>query len=119
MLATQVGVDRVRIVLEVRDRNGTEIHQTSTSTRPFMTLVACLAIGSSAGGTRTCPVLRSNSEPWQLQITAVGDSYTLPLLYYVLKLDHLLCVPAMVCLYLGLKSLLKNTAVEEEPSKLS
>jgi len=57
-------------------------------------------------------------DQWQLQITAAGDSHALPLLYYVLKLDHLLCVPAMVCLYLGLKSLLKNTAAEGEPSNL-
>lgn len=57
-------------------------------------------------------------DQWQLHITAAGDNHALPLLYYVLKLDHLLCVPAMVCLYLGLKSLLKNTTAEEEPSNL-
>jgi len=56
---------------------------------------------------------------WQLHITAAGDSKALPLLYYVLKLDHLLCVPAMVCLYLGLKSLLKHTEAAKETSNQS
>jgi hypothetical protein len=33
--------------------------------------------------------------------------------YYVLKMDHLLCVPAMICLFAGIRLLLKD-ALEEE-----
>jgi hypothetical protein len=34
--------------------------------------------------------------------------------YYFLKLDHLVCVPAMICLFLGVRALY-NTVVNEEP----
>jgi hypothetical protein len=34
-------------------------------------------------------------------------------LYYVLKLDHLICVPALVCLFLGIRSLYKLALKEE------
>jgi len=34
-------------------------------------------------------------------------------LYYMLKLDHLLCVPALVCLFLGIRSLYKGALKEE------
>jgi hypothetical protein len=61
----------------------------------------------------------SRIDQWQLHITADGEGRSLPLLYYILKLDHLLCVPAMVCLYLGLKSLLKHTEAVKEPSNPS
>ncbi len=44
-------------------------------------------------------------DPWHLQIdTAEGLSF-LGKLYYLGKLDHLLCVPALIYLYLGLKRL--------------
>ena len=56
-------------------------------------------------------------DEWQISISVNGGGKSLALLYYILKLDHLLCVPAMICLYLGLKSLLKNTANKKEPSK--
>jgi len=58
-------------------------------------------------------------DQWQLHISVPGGGRGVPWLYYILKLDHLLCVPAMVCLYLGLKSLLENAESEKEPSKLS
>lgn len=39
--------------------------------------------------------------------------------YYLVKLDHLFCVPALVLLYLGLRTLLRNaetgTGISEEP----
>jgi hypothetical protein len=34
--------------------------------------------------------------------------------FYVLKLDHLLCVPALLCLVLGLRSLYKQVLAEAE-----
>ncbi len=43
-----------------------------------------------------------------------GGNHTLAVLYYIVKLDHLLCVPAMFLLYLGLKKLL--AAPEENAS---
>ena len=58
----------------------------------------------------------STIDRWQISISVTGGGKSLALLYYILKLDHLLCVPAMICLYLGLKSLLKNTATKKEPT---
>ena len=46
--------------------------------------------------------------PWTIQITDTFGSDLLKVLYYVAKLDHLLCVPAIVFLYLGLKRLLET-----------
>ena len=46
---------------------------------------------------------------WQIQINDTYDHYLIKLIYYIAKLDHLLCVPALVFLYLGLKRLLKET----------
>ena len=40
---------------------------------------------------------------WQFQIDYSEGYRSLGILYYLLKLDHLLCVPAMIYLYLGLK----------------
>jgi hypothetical protein len=39
---------------------------------------------------------------------------TLNYAYYILKLDHLVCVPAMICLLLGVRALHKKV-VSEEP----
>jgi hypothetical protein len=46
--------------------------------------------------------------PWRLRILAQPAFEWAAWLYYVVKLDHLLCVPAMVCLYGGLKRLLET-----------
>ena len=51
---------------------------------------------------------------WQIQITDRFNSATLQVFYYLAKLDHLLCVPALIFLYLGLKRLLTTTTL---PSK--
>ncbi len=48
-------------------------------------------------------------ETWQVLINDRYDSYWLKILYYMAKLDHLFCVPALVCLYLGLKRLLAES----------
>ncbi len=42
------------------------------------------------------------------------DAVSFPYLYYALKLDHLLCVPALIFLYVGL-TLLKKEGKEEAP----
>jgi hypothetical protein len=46
--------------------------------------------------------------PWEIQLTDLYNSNVLKKLYYFAKLDHLLCVPAIIFLYLGLRRLLKD-----------
>ena len=45
---------------------------------------------------------------WTIQVVTAGDHGWLAVLYYLAKLDHLLCVPAMVFLMLGLRHMLKE-----------
>lgn len=45
---------------------------------------------------------------WKISITSTVDSPTLVWLYYAAKLDHLLCVPALLFLFFGLRRLLKD-----------
>jgi len=56
-------------------------------------------------------------EPWQLRLQAQPGFEWSVWLYYVVKLDHLLCVPAMFYLYLGLKNLIETQALESRPGK--
>ena len=46
---------------------------------------------------------------WNLKIDNTQGQNSITLVYYFLKLDHLLCVPAMFCLYYGLKTILKKS----------
>ncbi len=46
---------------------------------------------------------------WQINIEALPGFHWLAYVYYVAKLDHLLCVPALLFLYLGLKRLLRES----------
>ena len=48
---------------------------------------------------------------WRIQITDSFGHNFLKILYYVIKLDHLLCVPALLFLYFGLRRLI----VENKP----
>lgn len=48
---------------------------------------------------------------WQIQIADAFDHNFLKHIYYVIKLDHLLCVPALLFLYFGLRRLI----VENRP----
>ena len=50
-----------------------------------------------------------NSGDWQIRVITDGGNKPLAVLYYLIKLDHLLCVPAMVCLWLGLRHMLKES----------
>ena len=52
-------------------------------------------------------------ETWQIQITDSFDLSPIRWLYYLAKLDHLLCVPALFFLYLGLKRLLNESVPEK------
>ena len=49
-----------------------------------------------------------NISLWTLDIVTYNDSQLLGFVYYILKLDHLLCVPAMLLLYKGLSSLVHD-----------
>lgn len=45
---------------------------------------------------------------WQIEINSSTGQPDLAWIYYFLKLDHLLCVPALCFFYIGLKRLLNN-----------
>ncbi|MCP4672105.1 MAG: hypothetical protein GY857_12445 [Desulfobacula sp.] len=49
-----------------------------------------------------------NISLWELNIVTYNDSQLLGFAYYILKLDHLLCVPAMLLLYRGISSLVND-----------
>ncbi len=51
-------------------------------------------------------------DPWKISLSAANHSKTLIWLYYVAKLDHLLCVPALLFLYFGLRRLLRETEAQ-------
>jgi hypothetical protein len=45
---------------------------------------------------------------WQIRIFAESGYEALEIVYYLAKLDHLLCVPALFLLYLGLRRLARE-----------
>lgn len=55
-------------------------------------------------------------DDWMLRIDSVPDVSWIKGLYYLVKLDHLFCVPALFLLYLGLKQLLKRLPAGEIPT---
>lgn len=60
-----------------------------------------------------------NVGDWRGRIQIVEESGGLAFLYYLVKMDHLLSVPAAVFLYVGLRELLKHAkeaGKEEIPS---
>lgn len=52
-------------------------------------------------------------DPWQVRIEAARTGQWLAWVFYIIKLDHLLCVPGMVFLFLGLRRL--TARPENEP----
>jgi hypothetical protein len=52
--------------------------------------------------------------PGQIKIDVGENPVALAWLYYMAKLDHLLCVPAMLFLYAGLRRLLKDAGHRRE-----
>ncbi|WP_419657954.1 hypothetical protein Dvar_69920 [Desulfosarcina variabilis str. Montpellier] len=48
-------------------------------------------------------------DSWHIRIEAMKGPDWLAGLYYLTKLDHLLCVPGMACLMLGLRHMLRET----------
>jgi hypothetical protein len=58
-------------------------------------------------------------EGMHIQISTPQGMNWLSIIYYLTKLDHLFCVPALIFLFLGLKRLLKNAqqsdTIEDQP----
>jgi hypothetical protein len=55
---------------------------------------------------------------WDVVMTTPSGSKGLLWLYYAAKLDHLLCVPALLFLYFGLRRLLRETDLQPTRSEL-
>lgn len=55
-------------------------------------------------------------DTWHIQITTRPGYEPLGAWFYVVKLDHLLCVPALILLYMGLRRLAADsqTPIDEE-----
>ncbi|MFO7884631.1 MAG: hypothetical protein R6U68_07410 [Desulfobacteraceae bacterium] len=53
--------------------------------------------------------------PGKIKITAANNSQLMAQIYYFLKLDHIFCVPAMICLYKGLSCLLQEQMPVNRP----
>jgi len=47
--------------------------------------------------------------PWHIKITSTDNTVFTIILYYLVKLDHLLCVPALFFFSAGIRHLLKGT----------
>lgn len=45
---------------------------------------------------------------WRIRIDTASNQNWLAAFYYFAKLDHLLCVPAMICLWQGLRHMLRE-----------
>ncbi len=56
-----------------------------------------------------------NISQWTMKITSVNNSTSLDWIYYILKLDHIFCVPALFMLYKGLSKILET---EREKAKV-
>ncbi len=49
--------------------------------------------------------------PWQMKINDCFDNNLLKFFYYLARMDYLLCMPAFIFLYYGLRSFLKERSV--------
>jgi hypothetical protein len=56
---------------------------------------------------------------WRIRITDSENRQTLEWVYYFAKLDHLLCVPAIVCLFVGLRRLLPGDRKQSSKGQIS
>lgn len=54
---------------------------------------------------------------WQLRVMAVDGWEWLGPIYYITKLDHLLCAPAMIFLYMGLRRLANDASGNPDPGE--
>ena len=56
---------------------------------------------------------------WHESIQFDRNIELLAVLYYLGKMDHLLCAPGMILLYLGLRSLLQDATRTRKPPRIS
>ena len=56
---------------------------------------------------------------WRIQIVPLASNPSLATIYYLCKLDHLLCVPAMIFLYAGLRQLKKDLPQPTDQEKVA
>ena len=61
-------------------------------------------------------VVVSQTDPFHIHITTSEGFEWVRYLYYLAKLDHLLCVPAMIFLYLALRNLLRQSSPADKRS---
>ncbi len=54
---------------------------------------------------------------WNRWLHDLGGHNVLSIVYYLCRLDHLLCVPAIILLYFGLKRLLEQRSVDGLPER--
>lgn len=59
-------------------------------------------------------ITTSHMTSWTIKVVAPPDYGWLSRFYYLIKLDHLLCVPAMLFLYMGLKRLLNTQSTDKQ-----
>jgi hypothetical protein len=55
---------------------------------------------------------------YHVQINALNGNRSIEILYYIAKLDHLLCVPALIFLYVGLRRLLRENHSSDTSPKV-
>lgn len=55
-------------------------------------------------------LIEGHGTGWGQRLLAGGGSYAV--FYYFLKMDHLVCVPAILCLFLGIRNLYKQTLLK-------
>jgi hypothetical protein len=55
-------------------------------------------------------LIEGHGTGWGQRLIAGGGSYAV--FYYFLKMDHLVCVPAILCLFLGIRNLYKQTLLK-------
>jgi hypothetical protein len=59
----------------------------------------------------------SMQDNWHMTLATENGSRLLAGVYYLLKLDHLLCVPAMILFHLGLRSILADHRAKPREEK--
>ncbi|MFP4477462.1 MAG: hypothetical protein ACLFOY_18000 [Desulfatibacillaceae bacterium] len=63
-------------------------------------------------------VMRARVDTWHWAFDTSGGKFV-PALYYILKMDHLLCVPALAFLWAGLRRLLAEAEQEAGGERVS
>jgi hypothetical protein len=62
---------------------------------------------------QTQAVRVTSLDDWQIHVSATRGRTGLAVFYYLIKLDHLLCVPAMICLWMGLRHMINDAPPSE------